>query len=200
MPGTLIPDLFRRVIDANGLAVPGALATFYLSGTTSPRLVYTTAALTTAHPNPLAADSGGLFPEIFLDPAITYRRVLTLADATPLLDDDPINGAQTTAITLAYSTAITPNALLGVIQEITPSDTVAFAINAPLSPTLGRVLTLTLRNSTGGSLGTITWNAVFKMAAWSSPATGKQRSISFYYSPAGNWVEANRTTVDVPLG
>lgn len=200
MPGTLIPDLFRRVIDASGLAVPGAIATFYLSGTTTLTNIYTSAAMSVALANPLQADSGGLFSEIFLDPAVTYRRVLTLADGTPLLDDDPINGAETTAAALAYSTSITPNTLLGAVQEITITDNVAFAINTPLNPTTGRFLTLTIRNSSGGALGAITWSAAFKMATWTSPANTKQRSINFYYSPAGNWVEASRTASDVPLG
>lgn len=203
MSGTLLPDLFRRAIDANGHVVPGALATFYLSGTiglANRAPVYTSADLSVTLPNPIAADSGGLFPPIFLDPTITYRRILTYADGTPLLDDDPINGAETTAVALPYSAAITPNALLGAVQEITPTDTIAFAINAPLNPTLGQFLTLTIRNNSGGVLGAITWNAVFKMAAWTSPANAKQRSITFYYSPAGNWVEASRTAADVPLG
>lgn len=108
MGGSLIPDLFRRAIDSNGNAIPGALASFYLTGTLTRTPTYATAALSVANPNPVQSDSGGLFPEIFLDPSVTYRRILTRADGTSLgLDDDPISGYGQTGGATQYATVAT---------------------------------------------------------------------------------------------
>lgn len=112
MSGSLIPDLFRRAIDANGDAIPGALANFYLTGTLTRTPTYTTAALSTANPNPVVADSGGLFPPIFLDPAVTYRRIMTYADGSAIpLDDDPISGYGQTGGATQYTTVAAAAAL-----------------------------------------------------------------------------------------
>ena len=48
-------------------AVSGALAYFYDAGTVTPRVTYTTPALTTPHPDPVEASSVGVFPPIWLD-------------------------------------------------------------------------------------------------------------------------------------
>jgi hypothetical protein len=81
--------------------------------------------------------------------------------------------------------------------KLTITDGVAWTINAPLNPQQGQVMTLTVRNTSGGALGAATFNAVFKMAAWVSPATGNSRSVTWKYDGA-NWVEVSRTPSDVP--
>lgn len=54
-----------RALDLNGFAVPGALATFYNSGTTRQRTVYADPECTVPHPSPVAANGAGVFPPIF---------------------------------------------------------------------------------------------------------------------------------------
>jgi hypothetical protein len=78
-----------RATDANNLALSGAKWYFYTTGTTTPAAVYTTSALSVAHPNPVVADSGGLFAPIYLDPAVTYRAILKTAGGTTIQDVDP---------------------------------------------------------------------------------------------------------------
>lgn len=77
-----IPD--RTAFSSNGLPSPGAKAYFYVTGTSTPADVYTTSALTTAHANPVVADSAGRLPAIYLDPAVTYKVTLTDKDGTTL--------------------------------------------------------------------------------------------------------------------
>ena len=88
---------------------------------------------------------------------------------------------------------------LGDTQQITATNNTAFAINAPLFPADGQQLTATLRNTSGGALGAITPNAVFKLtgAAWPTPATANSRSVTFHYDGT-NWVERYRSAADVP--
>lgn len=75
---------------SNGFAVPGALASFYLTGTATRTPIYTTAALDVEHSNPVVADAAGRFPVIFLDDAVTYRLVITDSAGSSIgVDDDP---------------------------------------------------------------------------------------------------------------
>lgn len=99
--------------------------------------------------------------------------------------------------TIAYSASMATDALGGTDFTITATNNTAFTINAPSNPFPNQRLKYTIRNTSGGALGAVTWNAVFKMAAWASPATGFSRSITFRYNGT-NWIEQNRNTTDVP--
>jgi hypothetical protein len=82
--------LGNRAFNSNGYVVPGAQLTFYVSGTTTPAPIYTSSALTTEHANPVVANGAGRFPSIYLDPAVSYRYVLTDEDGASLGEDvDP---------------------------------------------------------------------------------------------------------------
>lgn len=98
---------------------------------------------------------------------------------------------------ITYSASMTINSALGSQFLITANNGTAFTINAPTNPVDGQPITITIKNTSGGALGVVTWNAVFKMAAWTSPATGNSRSIQFMYDGT-NWVEMSRATADVP--
>ena len=99
--------------------------------------------------------------------------------------------------TVTYSAGITINVQLGDSFVITATNGTAFTINAPLNPQNGRVITITIRNTSGGALGVITWNAVFKMPAFTSPATANSRSVTFHYNGT-NWVQRYQSAADVP--
>jgi hypothetical protein len=101
---------------------------------------------------------------------------------------------------VAYSAAMDINASLGGAFMIAPTNNVAFTINAPTNPpaaTQGQVLSVTVKNASGGALGVATWNAVFRLSAWTQPANGFSRTITFQWNGT-QWVESSRTTVDVP--
>jgi len=81
--------------------------------------------------------------------------------------------------------------------QLTVSDGTAFTINAPSYPYKGKRITVDVKNASGGAMGAITWNAVFKLAgAFTNPATGSRRTITFYYDGT-NWVETNRAAADI---
>lgn len=82
---TELLDRFQALDDA-GLPLPGAVLTFWQSGTTEPAAVYEDLELQ----EPLTdawglvlADEAGLFPVMFMDPAVRYR--VRLQDAHGLL-------------------------------------------------------------------------------------------------------------------
>lgn len=81
MSDIVSPNPFRA-LDRDGIPAPGALAYFFLSGTTTPQVVYTTQALDVAHPIPLEANSQGVFPPVFS--AVALRCTVTDSSGTTL--------------------------------------------------------------------------------------------------------------------
>lgn len=87
---------------------------------------------------------------------------------------------------------------VGVTFLVNVSSTSAFAIANPTNvEAAGQTLTICLKNTSGGAMGTVTWGSKYKMAAWTSPATGYSRSITFFYDGT-NWIESSRTSSDIP--
>ena len=86
----------------------------------------------------------------------------------------------------------------GTLVNINVTSTTAFQINSPSNDgAAGQLLTICVKNTSGGALLGVTWGAEYKLASWTSPATGFNRSISFFYDGT-NWIEYSRTTADVP--
>jgi hypothetical protein len=112
MTGLLIPVPTLRAVDANGIPMSGARLQFYLTGTTTPTPVYTSATLATPLSNPVVSDSAGLFPPMFRDPTVTYRAQLLTSGGSLVQDSDPIAApivnaaASITAAMLASGAAV----------------------------------------------------------------------------------------------
>jgi len=65
-------------------------------------------------------------------------------------------------------------------------------------PLYGQLLVVVIKNTSGGAT-TISWGTGYKLGAWTNPATGYSRSITFYADYASQaYVEVCRGTVDVP--
>jgi hypothetical protein len=118
-----------RATDANGTVLSGAKRYFYRTGTTTPAPIYTSAALTTEHQNPVVADSGGLFAPIYLDDALTYRMVEKTALGTTLQDVDPYNGSSSDLL-------VTPEQF-GAVGNKTTDDFAAFEDLVAAKPVTG---------------------------------------------------------------
>lgn len=107
---SLFVNPFTTIWNAGALEA-GALAHFYVSGTSTAANVYTDDSLGTAHEWPVEADANGIFPAIFLDPAVAYKVIFTPAGGDPgsPLDNgtfDPIpNGTAPDLIFEEVSTA-----------------------------------------------------------------------------------------------
>lgn len=101
---------------------------------------------------------------------------------------------------MTYSASMTPDADAANIHQVFANNNTAFTINAPSGTnSAGQKLTIRISNTSGGALGAVTWNATYKLAAWTQPANGFSRSITFFYDDATPaWVEISRTPADVP--
>ncbi len=96
-----------------------------------------------------------------------------------------------------YGATVTIPAENGNYFPVTVTNTTAFTVAAPTGPFTGQLITIQIVNISGGVMGTITWNAAFKLAgAFVNPADTKSRLIQFICNN-GTWFEVSRTANDV---
>lgn len=103
--------------------------------------------------------------------------------------------------TIVQSAAPVPNVARGDAFVITLATNVALVFGAPTNPPptgFFQSITITIRNTSGGAHGAITWDAIYKTAVTPFPAiaTGKNRSITFQWDGT-NWVETSESAADV---
>ncbi len=112
-----------------------------------------------------------------------------------------LNSNITHARTLAgggYSASITPDARAGLMQAIRANNSTAFTINAPTNAIEGDELELQIYNVSGGALGALTLDAIYKLISGTptQPATGFHRNIRFDYDGVV-WSEQWRSAADL---
>jgi len=96
-----------------------------------------------------------------------------------------------------FGAMVTINSTRGDWFFVTATSGTAFSVTNPTNPSAQQVITITIRNASGGALGKVTWGAAYRLGPWTSPASGSSRSITFAYDGA-HWVEIGRTIADVP--
>lgn len=89
MSGSRFVIPFVTVINAIGIPYPGAQLFFYASGTSTLLATYADEGLTVANPNPMVANSGGMFSNIWLQP-LNYKVVLEDANGDEVWTADPV--------------------------------------------------------------------------------------------------------------
>lgn len=111
-----------------------------------------------------------------------------------------LGGFSTPLVVPAYGTTITINPDLGNSFEIDATNATGFSISAPSGTTSPSMrITISVKNVSGGSMGSISWNFQYLMSAWTNPANGFSRSIDFQFDVnAFRWREVSRTPGDVP--
>lgn len=97
-----------QALDGNGDPIPGALAYFYDTGTTTPRTTYQDVSGSTPHDDPVEADANGFFPEIFVTGGTAVKCVLKTAAGVTVTTQDPCVRINTAAAAAAIS--FTPTA------------------------------------------------------------------------------------------
>ncbi|HEY4354890.1 MAG TPA: hypothetical protein VGN16_04010 [Acidobacteriaceae bacterium] len=129
--------------------------------------------------------------------------VVTLGTAAPVYGDTRRQffyqqGQVWKNVTVAYSAAMNTDLIAGNSFEITATNATPFTINSPSNANEGQWVAYTIRNTSGGALGSGTWGPSFKLSAWTQPANGQSRTITYRVNAAGLLIETSRTIVDVP--
>lgn len=106
------------------------------------------------------------------------------------------NGSNKTGLdTPTYGGTI--NQRVGHVHRITATNGTAFTVSNPTNSVTGDIVTVMVRNTSGGVLGVLTWGGSYKLGtAWVQPANGFSRSIQFL-NDGTNWVEINRAAAAV---
>ena len=83
--------------------------------------------------------------------------------------------------------------------NITPTDGNAFTINAPTNARVGQEISFVITNTTGASLGSLTWDAGasgYRLDSnWVQPINLTANTITFIYTNYGLWMEKSRSNV-----
>ena len=154
--------------------------------------------------NGAACNNGGSNPSIFFNGSRNFASGLVGNRSVTYFTQEPslfYGRYVENRVSLPYSTTITPDASKGNFFNTNATNGTGFTVAAPLSPPTDpqtQKITIEIGNLSGGALGTVTWDSIYKLAAWTSPATGNRRSITFQWNNVA-WVEISRTTTDVPL-
>jgi hypothetical protein len=85
------------------------------------------------------------------------------------------------------------------VTRIVATDTNAFVISNPTNAQTGARLVYIILNSSGGTMGAVTWGSDFVLtSALNNPANGKHRIITFRFY-GSKWIEESRS-IDTPSG
>lgn len=103
---TISPVPKLQFSDENGAPLAGGFVYTYEAGTLNPRTTYTTAAETTANPNPIVLDASGQ-ANIFLQAGLGYKFVLQNSLATVIWTVDNVTAAGTMSLQNASNVNIT---------------------------------------------------------------------------------------------
>lgn len=95
-----------------------------------------------------------------------------------------------TLATPTYGATVTIDGNGGALHIITATNNTNFVISNPSASFAGQQLMIQVKNTSGGALGTITWDTQYKMASFTKPANGTRRTVTFIYDGT-NWVEVN---------
>lgn len=80
-----------QYFDSSGNPYIGGFLHFYITTTSTPTDTYSNPALTIPNTNPIELDTAGRLPDdVFLDPAVTYKVVLTDASGVEIWSRDPV--------------------------------------------------------------------------------------------------------------
>jgi len=121
--GTLAPQLWFQALDDTGVALPGALVYFYVTGTSTPTPAWADGNFITVLSNPAACDAAGRLV-MYLNATVTYRIVITTAAGVIVRTIDPVTP---TPVTIGSGT--------GVVGSVT-GDVFVFG-GDPTSPVTG---------------------------------------------------------------
>ncbi len=190
--------------DRSGNAIETANITIYNSNSTVLATVYSSSGSSTAKTGSVVSTAANGFFSFWVDTDDYNENSKFKIDAskinftTQTYDDIQIlPDKRIGRVSPTYGATVSINARLGNVFEITANNNTAFTISNPTNGVDNQAITLKVINTNTTNLGAITWGSSYKLAAWTSPATLKQRAISFHYNGT-YWREISRTTVDIP--
>lgn len=124
--------------------------------------------------------------------AVTSEYALVSASTTQF-----VAPTRRTNLTVSTASTVATDATTSAMRSLNVTTTSAFTIGAPTNPFTAATITYQITNASGAAMGTITWNAAFKLAGtFTNPASTKVRTITFQFDGT-NWIELHRAAADI---
>lgn len=159
-----------------------------------------------------AAVTGGPLPDTAVK--VEFRGTLGQTDVAQMTASGAgLTGGSSPAVTVSTFKTIAVARLHGeslnpggpALFVITATTNAAFELQIPVMTdgdpgliTPGQVFWVLIKNTSGGAMGAVTFRSEFKSSgAFTTPATGKSRSLTYYYDGT-NAIELSRSSADVP--
>ena len=191
MAAPLIPLLRQQIVNGSGSPYAGAKINSYVAGTTTRQDTYSDSGLTTANANPVVADADGRFGAIYLDPALTYKFVVTTTADVEIFTQDnvTVTGAQKLDV---LSKVASYTVLVGDGEDvIVLCDCTAGAITVTLYTAIGnagRKIRVVKTDSSANAV-TIDPNGSQTWGGATTRTLGAQYEATNGVSDGANWVE-----------
>lgn len=98
---------------------------------------------------------------------------------------------------LTYGTTVNTDASVpSSTFKIVATNGTAWTLANPTNPRIGQVITYDIKNSSGGTMGAVTFGGNFLQNGWAVPANGKRKTGSFQYDGT-NWVQVGAWSGDL---
>lgn len=186
-----------HITDVKGNSLAQVSVEIRLAGTDTLATLYTNNTCTVTTPNPASTSTNGTVTGTYVQDGIYDVFYSKPGYASSLVEDIVVEDIHT-VLTPTYSSSINLNRAGAQRQIITVTDTNNFTINAPTGVhAVNSPLWVTIKNSSGGAVGTITWNAIFKMPTFTNAADGSNRSALFLWDGSA-WLFLFQSAADVP--
>lgn len=197
MPASALacPAVGEPITDKKGNVLVGAQVYIYLANTSTLAQLYSDSSCTFTTTNPATTNDKGMFTVYIPDGAYDIQPVKTgyVVDRV----EDVLLEDRYTILAPTYSSSITLNRAGAQRHIITATNNSNFTITAPSGTVgVGSPLWVVIRNASGGALGTITWDAIFKKSTFTAPADLTQRSILFYWNGT-DWIQDIQSAADI---
>ena len=202
MAGTLTPTPYQTVLDADGVAVSGALIYTYVGGTTTAATTYADASLATPNTNPIVADSGGRFVA-YLPAGGNFKFTYKTAAGATIEEQDNILSVPGAAVNLDIE---------GTVGEAVTAGQVVYLSSGAESPALTAgswyladadlAVSSTLPQSVGVAVSAIAINTAgtIRLAGTATTASAVVVGSTYYVSATAGAITATAPALPRQIG
>ena len=202
MAGTLTPTPYQTVLDADGVAVSGALIYTYVGGTTTAATTYADASLATPNTNPIVADSAGRFVA-YLPAGGNFKFTYKTAAGATIEEQDNILSVPGAAVNLDIEGTVGEAVTAGQVCYLSSG-----AEATPLTPGLwyltdaDAAATSTLPQSVGVAVSAIAINTAgtIRLAGTATTASAVVVGSTYYASATAGAITATAPALPRQVG
>jgi len=141
----------------------------------------------------LAYSYDGIGYELIVGLASTVGGILKEVYRFGRMRDTASRAVVAKQVDLVYGSVINIDASLGNSMLLIVTNSSNFVINSPTNSLKGQLMYLTVKNSSGGAIGGVSWPADFRVVSLPIPPNGFSRTLTLLYN-GSQWVEVSNAS------